>query len=66
MEVLVVCDRCHAKVEGLREPGFTGGFYDTTPGSPWFGFSSPDENVICDTCMFADARYQETYGVHSG
>lgn len=66
MEVSVICDRCHEVVEGVRAPEFTGGFYDATPNSPWFGFSLPGEKIVCDACMFADVRYQEIYGVHNG
>lgn len=66
MRVSVVCDRCHEAVEGIREFEYTGGFYDTTSGSPWSKFSSAGENIICDACMFADTRYREVYGVLDG
>lgn len=63
--VTVTCDRCGAKVEGIRTETATGGFYDVRPGSGWSGFANPGEANVCDPCMFADPRYQLAYGIRS-
>lgn len=66
-DITVVCDRCGKTVEGLHSPatetsmGMTAGYYDTS-GQPWSDFVDPGERIICDDCMWADARYIAVYG----
>lgn len=66
-KITVVCDRCGKTIEGLHYsaenglPGSTAGYYDTT-GKPWSDFANEGERVVCDACMWVDARYQAVYG----
>jgi hypothetical protein len=64
-DVNIVCDRCKQEIHGMREPGMTASFYDVT-GLPWSKFADSGEQVICDRCMWNDARYQADYGVQHG
>lgn len=59
MNVTVVCDRCRKTVEGMRGPRYTAGFYDA---EAWVKYTNPGEKIICDNCMWSDARYQADYG----
>lgn len=60
--LIVECDRCHHKIEGQRDPQFTAGFYDA---AAWSKYANIGESVICDRCMWNDARYQADYGTSS-
>lgn len=62
MEVTIVCDRCKQEVKGLRTESCTAGFYDTKPGGCWRKYANPDEEVVCDECMWQDPRYVADYG----
>jgi hypothetical protein len=59
--VRVKCDRCKQEVEGTVDKVVTAGYYDVSEGY-WRKFARQDERVVCDNCMYADPRYQETYG----
>ncbi len=59
--MLIHCDRCHKKVEGEWGEHFTSGFYDVSSGY-WAKYADPWETVLCDCCMWADARYIKDYG----
>jgi hypothetical protein len=61
--MLVHCDRCKKAVEGCEGEGWTGGFYDVSPGTCWSKFARPYETVVCDECMWADPAYIAIYGV---
>lgn len=63
--VKVKCSRCHATTDGVRGPGFTGGFYDVSEGY-WRAFSRAGEKRLCDRCMHESPEYQHVYGVLSG
>ena len=61
-EVTVSCDRCHRDVKGLESNTATAGFYRVQEGSPWNAFANAGEQVLCDSCVWADERYQVKYG----
>src|SRR5918992_3532866 len=52
--IKVICDRCKQIVEGFRGEEFTAGFYDMTK---WEEYRRENEQYVCDSCMFADAKY---------
>ena len=67
-EIDIVCDRCGKTVHGIiiEEPGvpkITGGYYDVTPPSAWGMFSLPDEQAVCDQCMWSNLEFQKMYPV---
>ena len=64
----VVCSRCRFAILGSNEESdlrdsFTCGYYIVTRGSNWNRFAHPGEKYLCDSCMWADPRFQEVYGV---
>ena len=62
MEVTVVCDRCKQEVKGLWTESATAGFYSTKSESYWSKYANPEEEVVCDECMWTDDRYIAAYG----
>jgi hypothetical protein len=58
--VIIKCDRCKQDIEGLQTEDFTGGFYRTE--GYWSKFANEGEKIVCDNCMFNDARYILVYG----
>ncbi len=67
--VTVTCDRCKQPIDGAEygsdevKLGFTSGFYRITEdGKGWGKYTNPGERIICDACMWRDARYQADYG----
>lgn len=63
--IKIKCDRCGKEIEGIEIQGLgTAGFYRLT-GSSWETYRrSPNEDVICDACMWADPQYIAIYGRH--
>lgn len=60
--VRVTCDRCKSQINGLEIPGHaTAGFYRTGAGSMWSKYADEGEDVLCDSCMQADPRYEADY-----
>lgn len=59
--MLVHCDRCKKAVEGDWSERFTSGFYDVSSGY-WAKYARPYETVVCDQCMWCDARFIADYG----
>ena len=56
------CDRCDKLVEGGVEETFSYGVYFVA-GTQWEKFANPNEQIVCDACMWADPRYIQVYGV---
>lgn len=54
----VFCDRCCHAVEGFLPDagGCSGGVY-----VGWTEMMDAGEHVICDQCMWSDARYRSVY-----
>ena len=58
----LTCDRCHANFEGFKTEHFTAGYYEM---DAWSDFrQSPEEQKVCDECMFKNPKYIEIYGIH--
>ena len=57
----IICDRCGQEVNGSKGEHFTAGYYEVWEGSCWHKYSNYGEKVICDCCMWCDARYIEDY-----
>lgn len=68
-DITVICDRCGKTIEGIYIPadngkgttGGTGGYYDTS-SQLWGQYANPNENIICDECMWKEPRYIAVYG----
>ena len=58
------CDRCGNSIQGMDLGGMTAGYYATPQGSFWAkcADASPNEQRICDSCMWASPGYKEVYG----
>lgn len=58
--LVVYCDRCGRPIEGHEEPGvWSAGFYRRD--EIWGQFMDEGENLVCDSCMQDDPRYQVVY-----
>jgi hypothetical protein len=60
--ISIVCDRCKKIVKGINTSIATSGYYSTGSNSMWAKFASPDENAVCEECMWKDERYIAVYG----
>ena len=63
------CDRCSQNVEGFIQPEGSAGVYvlvDANGPTYWarYGERRPEENIICDSCMWSTPTYVAAYGVH--
>ncbi len=58
----VFCDRQKHWVDGYTDPitGSSAGVY-VTRDSYWSQFASPEEQIVCEECMWADPRYRSAY-----
>lgn len=64
-QVKVRCDRCGAEIEGYDDQYGTSGFYRIGKGTgSWEKYANPGESIVCDDCMWKDARYIADYGRH--
>jgi hypothetical protein len=63
-EITIPCDRCGKLINGCIsiDGTITSGYYDVSDG-PWNQFALWDEYNICDTCMWADKKYQAMYSI---
>lgn len=59
----ITCNRCGQEVNGSKSENFTAGYYEVWEGSCWHKYAQLGEKVICDSCMWKDAKYIEDYGV---
>lgn len=67
LKVLVICDRCFNRIEGLEDAGTaTSGFYKVGAGTEWSKYANSGESILCDACMFNDPRYIADYGTRNG
>lgn len=55
------CDRCKQEVGGAVFATFSEGVYVVNAGA-WAKYANPGETIVCDNCMWADARYKADHG----
>jgi hypothetical protein len=64
--ILITCDRCGKKVDGMisitPKDGVvvTSGYYIVAEGN-WKECQRDDEEYVCDQCMWEDPKYKQLY-----
>jgi hypothetical protein len=59
------CERCgEAQPDAFVGEDVSAGVYVVGGYSYWAKYARPHEDIVCDSCMWADPLFQADYGVH--